>query len=192
MSHDFAKKPKSDGHKKKAATSKADRPKTTVPGWVWLLTGMVAGGFISFLVFLADITPQPAPIENSQPKPVAKQQSKPEEPKDNDTRFDFYTLLPEREVIVPEQEKAAGNTPTQRYQYILQAGSFRQSADADRLRAKLIMMGMDVKVDAVKGRGGDIWHRVQVGPYTSRSKLSKARNNLLNQGIETMLLKRKI
>ncbi len=193
MTHDFAKKPKSDGRKKAATRKPAAKAqaKSQVPGWVWLLTGIVTGVFISFLVFLADITPQPAPSLAAEKAAPSAAKAKPES-KDSGTRFDFYTLLPEREVIVPEQDKVTKSKPAQRYQYILQAGSFRKASDADRLRAKLIMLGMDVKVDAVKGRGGDTWHRVQVGPYTSRSKLSKARNTLINQGIETMLLKRKL
>jgi cell division protein FtsN len=190
MTHDFAKKPKNERRKKRRPQKTSTKNSSTVPGWVWLLTGIVAGVFISFLGYLADITPEPAPAARGESKPAAKQEPKPAA-KDPGTRFDFYTLLPEREVIVPTEQQET-TEPEQQYQYILQAGSFKKADDADRLRAKLIMMGMDVRVDAVKGQGGDTWHRVQVGPFTSRSKLSKARSSLIHEGIETLLLKRKL
>jgi cell division protein FtsN len=184
MTHDFAKKPKATKTKKKP-------PKTQVPGWVWLLTGIATGLFISFLVYLSDITPSPAP----EPKTSAKA-SKPTEPatekKDTGTRFDFYTLLPEREVIVPVDKDEYDTEPVETFHYILQAGSFKQAADADRLRAELILLGLEARVDAVTVSNGDIWHRVQVGPFESRSKLSKARSTLISRGVDTLLLKRKI
>jgi cell division protein FtsN len=177
MTHDYAKKPRA---KKKA--------KSQVPGWVWLLTGVVAGVFISFLGYLSDITPEPAPEGIALPS-TNKSTAKPVEKK-NTTRFDFYTLLPEREVIVPEE--ALEDNHKQVIRYILQAGSFKHSEDADRLRAQLIMMGLDVNMEAVTSSSGETWHRVQVGPFTSRSKMSKARSTLINKGIDTLLLKQKI
>ena len=184
MTHDFAKKPKAAATKSK----KKAKPKSQVPGWVWLFTGIVTGIFICFLAYLADITPakKPAKAETTTSKP-AKQ-----EEEESTTRFDFYTLLPEREVIVPEEQPDTSGKPQQEIIYMLQAGSFKSAEDADRLRAKLILLGLDTKVEAVSGKGKGTWHRVQVGPFKSRSKLSAARNTLITEGIETLLLKRKI
>ncbi len=192
MSHDFAKKRKPT--KKRPAAKK-----TQVPGWVWLFTGLVFGLFIAFLVYLADLSP--AAIESVEQDSVAKPakaSTKPEaktgknsDNKRNKPRFDFYTLLPEREVPVadiPEEELR----PKQQYIYILQAGSFRNYDDADRLRAKLILMGMDAKIETGSGRGGETWHRILVGPFKSRSKYAKARSTLVNKGIDTLLIKRKV
>lgn len=190
MSHDFAKKRKPA--KKKPAK------KTQVPGWVWLFTGLVFGLFIAFLVYLADLSPaaiESAEQENttSQAKTKKKTPSKTTkntDNKDKKPRFDFYTLLPEREVPVadvsPEDLR-----PQQKYIYTLQAGSFRNYADADRLRAKLILMGMEAKIETGSGRGDETWHRILVGPFTSRSNYAKARSTLINKGIDTMLIKRK-
>ena len=63
--------------------------------------------------------------------------------------------------------------------------------DADRLRARLILMGLEARMEQVSAASGDIWHRVQVGPFSDRSKLSKARSMLISEGIDTLLLKRK-
>ena len=180
MTHDFAKKPKPPAKKKKTQ-------KSQVPGWVWLFTGIVTGVFICFLAYLADITPEAKPEPAK--KATAKHSKKTETT--TATKFDFYTLLPEREVIVPDEPKEAKANPAEATIYILQAGSFRTSEDADRLRAKLILMGLDAKVDAVTVDNGDQWYRVQVGPFKDRSHLARARSTLISEGIDTLLLKRK-
>lgn len=182
MTHDFANKPKATKKKKKTTARK-----TQIPGWVWLFTGIVTGVFISFLGYLADLTPDRAPATKAEIV-EADDSSKPNN--STRTKFDFYTLLPEREVIVPDNHDTQPQAPTQATIYILQAGSFRSAADADRLRANLILMGLDAKVEAVTNNN-DTWHRVQVGPFTDRSQLSKARSSLISNGIETLLLKRK-
>jgi len=182
MSHDFAKKPRPN--KKKEAA-----PKRQIPAWIWLFSGIAIGVFISFLAFLADITPDP-----SVPAPLAQRPADADATADQQTtatRFDFYTLLPEREVIVPTDKNTDKSEPREAVIYILQAGSFRKLADADRLRAQLILMGYDTNVDAVSSKGGDLWHRVQIGPFQSRSALAKARSRLINKGIDTLLLRRK-
>ncbi len=183
MTHDFAKKNKAPTKKKKAK-------KSQVPGWVWLLTGIVAGVFISFLAYLSDITPESAPKEATS-KVNKTSKSNTASKKTVATKFDFYTLLPEREVIVPAEREDPSAEPVQATIYILQAGSFKSAEDADRLRAKLILMGLDARVDEVAVANGDLWHRVQVGPFSDRSRLSKARGILIDQGIDTLLLKRK-
>lgn len=191
MTHDFAKKPRSSAATKKPRNSKTAPPpaKSRVPGWVWLLTGVAVGLFISFLVYLADIKPQADKPKAANTKAISSEKA---ESKTSNTRFEFYTLLPEREVIVPAEEESASDKPQQTLIYILQAGSFKNPADADRLRAKLLLLGLEAKVEEVSGAGNGTWHRVQVGPFTSRSKLSKARNMLINNNIETLLLKRKV
>lgn len=121
------------------------------------------------------------------------------------TKFDFYTLLPEREVIVPNEREAikaadkpktpAGETAPataaeSEEPLFLQVGSFRAASEADKRRAQIILLGLEAKVEAVQANG-DTWYRVQAGPFTSREKLSKARNQLSTQGIESLLLKQK-
>lgn len=180
MTHDFAKQPKAA---KKKKTRKA---KSQVPGWVWLFTGIVTGLFINFLGYLADITPEDAPTEISNAVEKAA-----EEVKTTATKFDFYTLLPEREVIVPVDQQEEDGKSAEATLYILQAGSFKKAEDGDRLRAQLILMGLNARVEAITSANGDVWHRVQVGPFEDRSQLAKARGTLIEKGIDTLLLKRK-
>lgn len=180
MTHDFA--------KKKKTSRKKPPPKSRVPGWVWLFTGIVTGIFISFLGYLADITPEPAPQQQKHTAEAAKKESSGQS---LTTKFDFYTLLPEREVIVPDDQEAADDTPAEPVIYILQAGSFKHKKDAESLRARLILMNLDAKIESVTVKQGDQWHRVQVGPFTDRSSLAKARSTLISEGIDTLVMKRK-
>ncbi len=184
MTHDFAKK--QQPKKKPSTSNKKAAPKSQVPGWVWLFTGIVTGLFISFLAHLAGVTPEPAPEQLKAKVEEAKSEAK----KSITTKFDFYTLLPEREVIVPTEEENIPAAQREKIIYILQAGSFKQAEDADRLRARLILMGLEARVEQV-ATGNGTWHRVQVGPFHERSSLSKARGILINEGIDTLLLKRK-
>ncbi len=186
MTHDYAKKKRA---KTKRGTS-TKKPRATrqsqVPGWVWLFTGVIAGLFIAFLAYLADIPPQILPDTES-----ATVSAPAKENKSSDTKFDFYTLLPEREVIVPVERESNEVKAREPVFYLLQTGSFRNGADADRQRARLILLGFEAKIDKIKTNSGDTWHRVQVGPFTSRSKLAKARSTLVNKGINPLVLKRK-
>lgn len=130
------------------------------------------------------------------------------------TRFEFYTLLPEKEIAIPEAEldkpapapvaaptaphaPSASATPAiadasaQSTRYLLQVGSFRRLEDADRLKARLALMGLQSSIQTVSIDGTETWHRVRVGPYTGRSDLDRARATLKENKIESMALKLK-
>jgi cell division protein FtsN len=191
--------------KKKHSGASPNRGRGPLPGWAWLLAGVAVGVFISFLVKLSNMPGPDAPvkapgkIESSAAKPVAKPAEKPPADAKPATRFDFYTLLPEREVIVPNEREAIqpkagpGQPPpaATAEKLFLQAGSFRSPQEADRRRAQILLLGLDAKVESVVAASGDTWYRVQAGPFTSHDKLTRARDQLSGQGIETLLLKQK-
>lgn len=120
-------------------------------------------------------------------------------------KFDFYTILPEMEVSVPEWEgdsskddQADGSQTTREQlaleddqRYILQVGSFRQPDEADRVKAQLALIGIEAQIQRVVIDGGDVWHRVRVGPYQSTTSLHQTRERLIENDIDFMLLKLK-
>ncbi len=210
MTRDFAKtrgsssakspsKGRASNHQRRAPASKRNNNnsrnnsrnnnrQSQVPGWVWLFTGTVLGAFIMFLAYLSGIAPQqPAKASTAAPESVV---AKPQVPK---PRFDFYQLLKETEVVVNEPAPTTKTTtqPVEDQEYILQVGSFKKSADADRMRAQLILMNLEASVETVTVRNGETWHRVLVGPFDNRSKLAKARSTLVSNDINPLLLKRK-
>ena len=195
MTRDYAKKPR-------ASSTRKPRPKSQVPAWVWLFTGSVLGAFIMFLVYLAGLAPgtveQPDPPLTS--APVATETPDAgganEEQGVPKPRFDFYKLLQESEVIVPATEPAAtaeaNPAADPAFEYILQVGSFRRIADADNLRAQLILLNLDARTEEVTIRDGERWHRVVVGPFDTQSKLAKARSTLVSNQYNALVLKRKL
>ena len=85
---------------------------------------------------------------------------------------------------------AAATATTGSESYLLQAGSFRGSADAERRRAQIAALGLQARVETVRA-GSDTWYRVHAGPFTSRDQLATARSRLSAQGIETLQIRQK-
>lgn len=77
---------------------------------------------------------------------------------------------------------------TGKERYLLQVGSFTQPEEADRLRAQLLLLGLQASVQKIP-RDGQTWHRVQVGPFSSQEQLNTARRSMSQQQIESIVLK---
>jgi cell division protein FtsN len=75
-------------------------------------------------------------------------------------------------------------------QFFLQAGSFRKRDDADTLRAQIILLGQNVRVETGKVRE-ETWHRVLVGPFASREQLAAAQKTLAGNGFSNLLLQQR-
>ena len=109
-------------------------------------------------------------------------------------------MLPKFEVVIPEQREgaaappaspgaAAGTGPVEKPgAYILQAGSFRNHADADRVRALIAMQGVESKIQKVT-IDRDTWHRVRVGPITNLKQLEDTRSKLRNARIDALVIR---
>jgi cell division protein FtsN len=109
-------------------------------------------------------------------------------------KYDFYEMLPNFEVVVPEKDKdvkrdlpAAAKVDKQGI-YVLQAGSYRNEADADRVRAQLSMQGIDAKVQRV-AVDADVWHRVRIGPITNLDELNKLRKQLQAADVDALVIR---
>ncbi|MGI9311780.1 MAG: SPOR domain-containing protein [bacterium] len=135
------------------------------------------------------------------------------------TDFTFFTLLPEIEVLAPPTEDAdrlaandsnddapaaasdsadstdnaqvaaervAARAPAQ---YMLQAGSFRREADADRRKATLALQGIVSTIQKVSIQGRGDFFRVRLGPYPTYQAMVQADRRLADAGIKTLRLK---
>ena len=71
--------------------------------------------------------------------------------------------------------------------YVLQAGSYRQQAEADRIRAQLKMQGIDANVQRV-AVDDDVWHRVRIGPITDLTELNRLRARLHDADFDDALV----
>ncbi len=183
-----------------------------LPGWAMLTIGLIIGLFVAFLVYLDDLEQPanttaraPAPGEQSKPADVTEEDAADEE----GPRFEFYSILPELEVVVPDfgQGGSAGDdqnlpapdadaqpadsaTDETGQRYFLQAGSFRKAEQADRLKAEIALLGLDVAIQDVQVNG-ERWHRVRVGPFSQREALQSAQQRLRANEIDYLMMREK-
>jgi len=109
-------------------------------------------------------------------------------------KYDFYQMLPNFEVVVPEKDKdvkrdlPAAAKIERPGVYVLQAGSYRNEADADRVRAQLALQGVDARVQRV-AVDADVWHRVRIGPISNLDELNKLRKQLQAAEIDALVIR---
>nr|VFK14877.1 MAG: Sporulation related domain-containing protein [Candidatus Kentron sp. LPFa]VFK30562.1 MAG: Sporulation related domain-containing protein [Candidatus Kentron sp. LPFa] len=191
-------------------------------GWAWFVVGLLIGLFITALTYLnmrhsvedarrqVRAESQISQSREKPSKPVAKtaESTKSTNKKKPEPHFEFYTILPEREIRVPEYElgssqprKAKKEPPADQTsdpaptsapgRYILQVGSFHHLEDADRLKAKLALGGFDVEIQTISMNSGDTWHRVRLGPYQDLGVVHRIRSGLQKNGFAPLVLKEK-
>ena len=81
---------------------------------------------------------------------------------------------------------AAGSAPATRY--ILQAGAFGASGDAETTKAKIALLGLNARVESAQIDGKTVY-RVRMGPYGSASELADAKAKLASGGLPAMAVK---
>jgi cell division protein FtsN len=166
---------------------------SAVAGFV---VGLAFGLVVAMAVYLYDRRPaarvaqQSAPIARDERAGTAKPAPASQEA---ETQFDFYEMLPKFEVVVPEQDGGAPPTAgagavEKPGAYILQAGSFRNHADADRVRALIAMQGVESKIQKVT-IDKDTWHRVRIGPIANLQKLEETRSRLRQAQIDALVIR---
>lgn len=230
------------------------------PGWVWLVAGLVLGAAAFFIVpgLLkkdGDGFFRPKPNPDAMPAQVADADSagdlapetstatsqpdaKAEDAGAKETQYDFYTLLPGKEVQMSDAELAASAREEQaraaraakaandataaaadaqptpvdeaapanataaasgdatpaaadnEARYILQAGAFGASGDAESTKAKIAMLGLSARVESAQISGKTVY-RVRMGPYGSASELAEAKQKLSRGGLPAMAIKAK-
>jgi cell division protein FtsN len=106
-----------------------------------------------------------------------------------DNKFDFYTILPETESTVTEQEIKNNVQTVKKDSYFLQVGAFPDEADADNMKAKLALQGFEAVVQTATIPEKGVWHRVRVGPLSDITQINKIRGELTTNGFNTDLIK---
>ncbi|GAB2505383.1 SPOR domain-containing protein [Lysobacter humi (ex Lee et al. 2017)] len=241
-----------------------------LPGWAWLVIGVA----LTLLVVVAAprlMKPgedgfwrnSPKPNPDAQPQTADEEAvvdeedmaagvpaaPKPAASEDKPSDFDFYTLLPGKEVPVSDAElaasekaeqareqaatqaaakaaddasaatpaetlpkpvdadaTAASSTPatpptatpattskadapaSESARYILQAGAFQASGQAEELKAKIALLGVGARVESAQ-IGGKTVYRVRMGPYGTASELAEAKRKLAGGGLDAMAVK---
>jgi cell division protein FtsN len=194
MSRDY--KPRDQDKKIGLRRQKYGKQQPKIVLWKWMLIVAITISFVVFLVYLKTMPIKPINIkQSSQPienKVAADHEKNPEikqEPKG--PQFDFYTILPDKEVVVPEyeiktrvREERVGKA--KEAHYMMQAGSFKTAKEADNLRIKLASMGIESKVQ--KGKVGSVnWYRVKLGPFDQADSISAIRSRLRQNNVDVVI-----
>lgn len=106
------------------------------------------------------------------------------EKKSSKKEYDFYELLPDIEKVMPDDlPEANAVRPDANLNYFLQAASFRQRADAEKLRGRLALKGFKSITQERKVEGDGVYYRVRLGPYENKRKAKTAKNRLKKIGV---------
>ena len=105
-------------------------------------------------------------------------------------RFEYYNILPGNESKVTEQEiKQLNNDAQPKEAYFLQVGAFKTEQEADNVKAKLALLGLEAIIQTATTPDHGVLHRVRVGPYADPSQLTKTRGDLVENGFKPDLIK---
>jgi cell division protein FtsN len=194
------------------------------PAWVWLGIGVLLGLTLSALVLVKDWAPilrrknlpQPNPEATAPKEPEQAVADKPAPPKKT---FDFYSVLPEMEVVIPDAELSAKARAEQQRQQAIAAqaqagnganppGSTPAPAPSGEAGARYVLLAgsfSDPKAaDEAKAKlallgivakvqpitiNGKTWNRVMVGPYSNASETETAKKTLADNGVKAIPMK---
>jgi cell division protein FtsN len=187
---------------RKRRRSTKRKKKQEYPGWLWMLFGLSLGLSVAFAIYVKDrqpattagtAAPQPASLQSALDDNA--ESATPEEPaaQAEESRFTFYDMLPNFEVIIPEQEPdvevdAQPEAVVEPGLYVLQAGSFSAYADADRRRAELALHGIESSIQRVT-IDDKTYHRVRIGPTDDLDELNMLRSRLRVARIDVLRIR---
>jgi cell division protein FtsN len=184
---------------RKTARRKKPRHSTKpaqMPGWVWGMLGLTIGLSVAAAIYVKDRKAQPTgPVaaKTAPPSETDTSETSPEAPEKTEPRFKFYDMLPNFEVVIPEEDfeirREAPSRPVESPGiYVLQAGSFSSFTDADRRKAQLAMLGVGSRIQKV-AVDDKVYHRVRIGPVESLERLNELREQMRRSAIEVMVIR---
>lgn len=172
-----------------------------------VVVGLSIGAVIAVLIALyINLGPKPFKVDTENPsaqsaplvinasEPMAlpgKPGDKPVEKPGDKPSFDFYKILPGGDTASAPVSSAATEPPAPDKLY-LQAGAFQDPAEADNLKARLALMGLEAGVQKLDTADKGVLHRVRVGPFAAQSDADVAHAKLAQEGIETMVVRVKV
>lgn len=139
-----------------------DKAKTATPDTTPASTGTTAG---------VQPKPLPTPVDENATTPVATADSKP------------ATSAPATTAAASTDKPAASDA-----RYILQAGAFQASGQAEELKARIALLGLGARVESAQ-IGGKTVYRVRMGPYGTAGELAEAKRKLGAGGLSAMAVK---
>jgi cell division protein FtsN len=130
----------------------------------------------------------PPPKAKSIPKPPPP----PAKPVESRDRFQFYDVLPDQEVRVGGELADTPGDPgpppvVTPGAYVIQAGAFPNFAEADKVKARLALLGIVAEIQQADANG-TVYHRVRIGPIENLDRLNQLRARLKQNRIEFLVI----
>ena len=191
------------------------------PGWALFLAGVVVGVIVMALAYRSMPSLRRTDQPQANPNAVAQQGGSPgiaasSSAASSGSQFDFYKVLPEKEVVIPnaelsamakaEQQKAAAannastsapatasaneTASSSKGTYVLQVGAYPDSGAADAKKAELALQGFTAHVQTIS-LDGKTWNRVRLGPFATATELQAMQKRLQAAGFQAMPMKEK-
>lgn len=219
--HDGKKGSRSTAKRRPAAKPNRSRARQTgsgTPGWLWLVCGLCIGLTIAaaFYVFgrpTGSDTRDQVAIDvpaAAQDEPDKAPDSAGTEKEQQEPRFAFYKMLPNYEVVIPEEEypddsgdtdSAEASAPVEPQpttpkvresgRFVIQAGSFSTYEDANRRKAELALLGIEAHIVSFDLDSGKTVYRVQSRTIESNDRLNELLKRLRENRIDTLVMQRK-
>ncbi|MBU6459410.1 MAG: SPOR domain-containing protein [Proteobacteria bacterium] len=191
--------------------------KTANPLIVGLILGillglLLAGGTIALFTSLLkpfehpNVSTVPSSLQSkttpSSAKPIQGEAEQSDNPK-----LDFYTILPQKTEMPSSGPSSTGATkqpsisagitpptgtaltPTKQLAY-LQVGAYKNKDEANNIKIRLALLGIEAKIKTVTLPDGSVWHRVRVGPISSKEKVKALQKLLGKNNIHTTVIKK--
>ncbi|MFB9066915.1 SPOR domain-containing protein [Pseudofulvimonas gallinarii] len=194
-------------------TSHARRGKSGngIPAWLWLVAGIALGLGLALAAIYGGIAPSLRQSPDM-PQPAAASRAPAGDAAEapptgtGKPRYDFYTVLPEMEVLIPDselREQVRAETPATgtaavapvappetvtAVRYRLQAGSYRDPRPAEEAKARLALLGITATVQSVNVNGAT-YHRIYVGPFNSAAEVERVKQQLADNGVQAITVK---
>lgn len=159
-----------------------------------MLFGLTVGLAVAAAIYVNDRRPPSTAATAAAPATKATVvRKKATTAEDDKPQFDFYEMLPKFEIVIPEQDldarpdvtPAAVEVPGA---YVLQAGSFSTFDDADRMKARLALLGVIARIQKVSVDDRD-YHRVRIGPVEDLAELNRTREKLRDARVEVLVIR---
>ena len=183
---------------------KSSKKQAEYPGWLWGTFGLAVGLSVAAAVWFSDRRPaapepaavvRPASLESALDDngETLERAEAPTESEPEDPRFEFYEILPNTELVVPEEEyeveqDTAPQAVVEPGTYVLQAGSFTALNDAERRRAELGLQGIQSYIQRVT-IDDKAYHRVRIGPTSDLDELNMLRSRLRAARIDVLRIR---
>ncbi|HEY0906399.1 MAG TPA: SPOR domain-containing protein [Methylophilus sp.] len=128
------------------------------------------------------------PLQNKVTEEEVKPNSNGNHAMEDPNKFDFYTILPETESKISE-EQVKNNPTIKQESYFIQVGAFANEDDANNLKTRLALVGFEALVQTAEIPNKGTMHRVRIGPLKDLAKINKISRDLETNGFKPNLIK---